>query len=205
MELKIPEVEKTAYDGLFGNTNSTLTVRDGLLFQTFEDDIKRDPPLIIKYKWNGKEFAIVSIKKTGVFKTSYDCGKAESETEKAVCHVKQLADLDVQLGSAYKSVLANTPAGERFSLRAEQRNWMAERDKECVIYKGWVQCLSECYHKRIDELTKRRAHSLALFRTIDGVAGSKPLTLTAGDRLVRAHPVQYPVHGSPRFRLSSPT
>ena len=158
VELKIPEAESKAYDSMFGNRNSDFSLEDGLLVDTFEDDAGRDtPPLVIKYKWTGKEFAIVSIKKTGIFKTSYDCAKVDSEVENAICHVKELADLDVQLGAIYKSVLANLPAVERVSLRAEQRNWIAQRDKECPIYKGWVECLSDSYQKRIDELKKRAA------------------------------------------------
>ena len=102
VELKIPEADEKVYDNMFGNRNSDLSVENGLLVSAFEDDAGRDtPPLIITYNWNGKEFVIVSIKKTGVFKTSYDCAKADSETENAICHVKQLADLDVQLGSVY--------------------------------------------------------------------------------------------------------
>jgi uncharacterized protein YecT (DUF1311 family) len=155
VELKIPEVDKSAYDSMFGNRNSDLSVEEGLLVQTFQDDVQRDPPLIIQYKWNGKEFAIVSIKKTGVFKTSYDCAKAESETEQAICHVKELAALDVQLGTLYKSVWAKLSSTERLSLRAEQREWLTERDKECPIYKGWVGCLTDAYQKRIEELKKR--------------------------------------------------
>lgn len=155
VELKIPEVDKSAYDSLFGNRNSDLEVEDGLLVSTFHDDIERDPPLVIQYKWDGKEFSIVSIKKTGVFKTSYDCGKADSETEQAICHVKELADVDVQLGMLYKSILAKLSQAERARLRAEQREWLAERDKECVIYKSWVGCLKEVYQKRIEELKKR--------------------------------------------------
>jgi uncharacterized protein YecT (DUF1311 family) len=156
VELKIPEPDKTAYDNMFGNRNSDFSIKDGLLVDTFEDDPDRDTaPLIITYKWNGKEFDIVAIKKTGIFRTSYDCAKANSEVEHAICHVKQLADLDVQLGSIYKSVLANSSATDRISVKTEQREWIANRDEECPIYKGWVGCLTDTYQKRIEELKKR--------------------------------------------------
>lgn len=155
IELKLPEADAKAYDSMFGNRNSDLSVENGLLVSTFEDDTGREtPPLLITYKWNGKEFVIVSIKKTGVFKTSYDCAKGDGETESAICHVKELADLDVQLGSVYKSVMAALSPPDQASLRAEQREWIVKRDKECPIYKGWVECLSDCYQKRIEELKK---------------------------------------------------
>jgi uncharacterized protein YecT (DUF1311 family) len=158
IELKIPEADNSVYDSMFGNSNSELSVENGLLVETFNDDVGRDkPPLVLTYKWNGHEFAIVSIKKSGVFRTSYDCAKAGSETENAICHVKELADLDLELGSLYRSALATLTAAERSTLRAEQREWIAKRDRECPIYKGWVGCLSACYEKRIDELKKRYA------------------------------------------------
>ena len=156
VELKIPEPDKKAYDSLFGNRNSDLSVQNGLLVSTVEDDAGRAaPPLVIKYKWNGKEFQIVSIQKTGVFKTSYDCVRADSEVEKAICHVKELADLDVELGSLYKGLLTKLPPADRASLKTEQREWITKRDKECPIYKGWVECLTDGYQKRIEELKKR--------------------------------------------------
>jgi uncharacterized protein YecT (DUF1311 family) len=154
-EWKIPEATEKTYDNMFGNSNSDLKVEDGLLVSTFNDDAAREtPPLIIEYKWNGKEFAIVSIKKTGVFKTSYDCDKADSEVEKAICHVEELAKLDAELGTAYKSLLPKLSDADRSSLRTQQRQWLAQREKECPIYKGWVSCLTDYYQKRIDELKK---------------------------------------------------
>jgi len=59
---------------------------------------------------------IVSIKKSGVFKTSYDCAKADSEAENAIGHVKELADLDIQLGSIYTSVVATLSVTDQAAL-----------------------------------------------------------------------------------------
>jgi uncharacterized protein YecT (DUF1311 family) len=154
-ELKIAEVDPKTYDNLFGNRNYTLSVENGLLVATFGDDSDCDTPLIIKYKWNGKEFAVASIQKTGVFPTSYDCTKTLTEVENAICRVDTIANLDVQLNSVYKSLLSELSAPERETLREEQRKWLAARDKACAIYKGWVGCLSDYYQKRIAELKKR--------------------------------------------------
>jgi uncharacterized protein YecT (DUF1311 family) len=155
VELKIPTLDPTTTDNLFGNSNSDEVVENGLLVSTYGDDAARKtPPLIIKYKWNGKEFAVVEIKKTGIFKTSYDCGKAEKEVENAICHVEELAKLDADLGTLYKSTLSTLSEANRNSLRAQQRQWLTQRDKECAIYKGWVDCLSDYYEKRIEELKK---------------------------------------------------
>jgi uncharacterized protein YecT (DUF1311 family) len=157
IELKVPDADRKTYDNLFGNRNYDLSVEDGLLVATFGDDSDRDTPLAIKYKWNGKEFAIASIQKTGVFPTSYDCTKATGEVERAICHVSTLANLDVQLNALYKTLQSKLNLPDREVLRQEQRQWVVTRDKQCAPYKGWVSCLTDYYQKRIDELKKRTA------------------------------------------------
>lgn len=155
-ELKIADAAPKTYDNLFGNRNSTFSVEKGLLVATFSDDPGRDnTPLIIKYKWSGTEFAIVTVEKTGVYPTSYDCARKLTEMENLICHVDSLAALDVQLGAIYKSLLAKLAAADRDSLREEQREWLAGREKTCPIYKGWLGCLSDYYQKRVEMLKKR--------------------------------------------------
>lgn len=157
-ELKIADVDPKTYDNMFGNRNYDLVVENGLLVANFEDDPDRTKmPLIIRYKWNGKEFAVDSIHKTGVFPTSYDCAKIHGEVENAICHVEELAALDLQLSAAYKSLLAKLPAPERETLKAEQRKWLVDRGKQCALYKGWIGCLTDFYQNRIDQLKKRSA------------------------------------------------
>jgi uncharacterized protein YecT (DUF1311 family) len=156
-ELTIPDAPNATYDNMFGNRNYDLSVENGLLIATFSDDNDRDnTPLTIKYKWNGKEFAIVTIEKTGIYPTSYDCSaKTLTEVENLICHVDTLAALDVQLSTLYKSLLAKLTGPEREALRVEQRQWLAAREKTCSIYKGWLSCLSDYHQKRIDALKKR--------------------------------------------------
>ena len=155
-EMKIAEVDPKTYDNMFGNSNYNLVVENGLLVANFEDDPDRSKiPHIIRYKWNGKEFAVNSIHKTGIFPTSYDCKKSLSEVENAICHVEELAALDMQLGAAYTALLAKLSPTDRDALKADQRAWLINRDKQCAPYKGWIGCLTDFYQKRIDELKKR--------------------------------------------------
>jgi uncharacterized protein YecT (DUF1311 family) len=109
-------------------------------------------PLIIKCKWNSKEFAVASIQKTGFFPTSDDGTKTLTEVENAIRHVDTIANLDVRLNSVYKSRLSKLSAPERETLREEQHKWLAARDKACAVYKGWVGCLSDYCQKHIAEL-----------------------------------------------------
>jgi len=160
-ELTIPDSDPMTYDNLFGNRNYTLSGENDLLIATFSNDPDRDnTPLTIKYKRNGKEFAIVSIERTGIYPTSYDCSaKTLTEVENLICHVDTIAALDVQLNILYKTLLAKLTGPEREALRLEQRQWLSAREKTCSIYKGWLSCLSYYYQKRIGAIKKRLENS----------------------------------------------
>jgi uncharacterized protein YecT (DUF1311 family) len=160
-QLKFEEV-KPAHRVLFGNSNSTFVIEDGLIVERYGDTSDRDDPLVIKYKWDPakREFVAVSVDAAKPYPTSYDCEKAEKdqdETAQAICYVKPLADLDLHLAKTYKAYLAALDAASRKSSIQEQRDWLAERNKKCTIYKWWVECLTESYNKRITELQRRIA------------------------------------------------
>jgi uncharacterized protein YecT (DUF1311 family) len=157
IELPITKPKDPNFFGnLFGNSNYDFTAENGLLVASYHDDIARDTPIVIKYKWNGKEFAVVSIHKTGVFPTSYDCSKAQSDVERAICHVDSLAALDRDLAAVYKSALARLSGPDREALRSEQRDWLVQRDKSS-LFKNWVPRLTALYQQRIAALKQRAA------------------------------------------------
>jgi len=150
---------KVGYRVLFGNANSDFRIENGLLVDVYHDTSDRDEPLVIKYKWDAAKemFVVASVVAAKRYATSYDCDKAEQgqdETAQAICYVETLADLDVELSKFYKRYLAGLAAEARKAAIAEQRSWLKERNKDCIIYKGWVYCLTESYNKRIAELKK---------------------------------------------------
>jgi uncharacterized protein YecT (DUF1311 family) len=176
-ELKIEEV-KLEHRVLFGNANSSFRIQDGLLVQVFGDTSDRDDPLVIKYKWNiaKDQFAAVSVQAAKPYKTSYDCEKAEKaqdETALAICYVETLADLDVELAETYKAYLEGLATDSRKAAIEEQRSWIAQRNKDCVIYKWWVGCLEEKYKTRIAELKKRVEERKRLVSPKSGVYGGR--------------------------------
>lgn len=155
-ELKTQEV-KLEHRVLFGNPNSTFRIENGLLVDVYHDTSDRDDPLVVKYKWDAakEQFVIVSVEAAKPYKTSYDCDKAEKaqdETAQAICYVQTLADLDVELAGLYRMYIEGLATDERKAAIEEQRSWIAKRDKDCVIYKWWVDCLQERYKTRIAEL-----------------------------------------------------
>ena len=77
---------------------------------------------------------------------SFDCDKASTPTEYAICASDDLSALDRVLADAYKVAkgLDNST-----TLRDEQRQWNKERSSTCG---DDVECLSRMYHERIKVL-----------------------------------------------------
>jgi uncharacterized protein YecT (DUF1311 family) len=151
-EITVPDVDKRYYSVLFGNGNYDLSADGGQLVAIHNDTSGRENPLVTRYKWNDDMLQIASIKAAPTYKTSYDCSRANDRHERAICYVKDLADLDLKLNSHYKRRLENLPSSGKRSLINEQARWIAERNKDCTIYKWWVECLTDKYNKRIAEL-----------------------------------------------------
>jgi uncharacterized protein YecT (DUF1311 family) len=137
---------------VFGNPNYGLTVEKGQLLARWMDSSDRENPLIIWYKWTGEKFVVDHMKVEGPFPTSYDCGKASKEMDRAICYSPTIAGLDVKLGEAYRVAIEQRTPDQRRVLQEQQRQWLVEREKQCTIYKWWVDCLSDLYTKRIAEL-----------------------------------------------------
>jgi uncharacterized protein YecT (DUF1311 family) len=137
---------------VFGNANYGLAVERGELVARWSDSSDRQAPLVVWYKWDGKKFFMDHMKVDGPFTTSYDCATATKELDRAICYSPGVAALDVQLGQAYRTALQQLPSDKKQELHAQQREWLARREKECTIYKWWVDCLKALYTKRIAEL-----------------------------------------------------
>jgi len=82
------------------------------------------------------------------YATSFDCSKASTFVEKAICADTLLGKLDDTLSENYNNMLAgNIGKGAIKDLKATQKKWLSERNK-CTDNK----CLIEAYRKRIDEI-----------------------------------------------------
>jgi uncharacterized protein YecT (DUF1311 family) len=79
---------------------------------------------------------------------SFDCAKASTFSEKAICNDPLLGKLDGALSENYKNMLASDIGdGARADLKESQKKWLIERDK-CTNN----QCLYDAYRKRINEV-----------------------------------------------------
>src|SRR5262249_25904913 len=155
VELPFPHLEDPPQGAklpVFGNPNYGLAVEQGQLVARWMDSSDREEPLVVWYQWDGKQFVVGHMKVEGPFPTSYDCAKATKEMDRAICYAPTVAPLDVELGKLYRARIQHLPPDKKQALQDEQRQWLAQR--QCTIYKWWVDCLKELYTKRIAELRK---------------------------------------------------
>lgn len=83
---------------------------------------------------------------------SFDCARAATPTEKAICADPALSRLDDQVAEAFRAAQGLWPAGDwRAFLRNEQRNWLKDRDATCKADRA---CLKRDYELRVRFLRK---------------------------------------------------
>jgi|GEM_PF-142423 len=80
---------------------------------------------------------------------SFDCNKATTETEIAICSDPELSALDEGLHIAYRDILVSNLDSAAETAKSEQRNWIMERNI-CGLD---VSCLVDKYKKRHIELS----------------------------------------------------
>lgn len=91
---------------------------------------------------------------------SFDCAKAASAVERAICADGSLAQLDRELAAAYGRRLQETSeAGDKDVIRAAQRTWLQQRDSGCRNASGeaLARCLGNAYRARLAEFSASSA------------------------------------------------
>lgn len=79
---------------------------------------------------------------------SFDCRKARTADEKAICANRDLNDQDVRLDQLYGITRHLVPMGGRGAIMDDQRDWLQAR-KHCG---GNQSCLAKSYDGRIRQL-----------------------------------------------------
>jgi uncharacterized protein len=88
---------------------------------------------------------------------SFDCAKAGTPSEKAVCASPKISGLDGQLADAFRTALKNHP-DKTDALKLDQRHWLATRDDTAWTYisgglgKELVNVMAGQYQQRIEFL-----------------------------------------------------
>ena len=108
---------------------------------------------------------------------SFDCKKARSKVEIAICGDAELNKLDEQLSASYKSAMTTFPV--RGYLRARQREWLG-LNQSCDA-RNFVGCLRKNYMDRLDQL--------AMLKSVQVFANTKTFSYEDGDAVVEIVPM----------------
>ena len=125
----------------------TLTVRDDGSFDIEEKDF---PPFIHTVRFSGHFVSDDN--------PSFNCKKAKTFTEKAICDNKGLARLDRKMAKNYSLLKSGffyktEPEKQVVFLKKEQRAWVKKRNS-CKTKKMYLSCYEYLYFQRIKELTQ---------------------------------------------------
>jgi len=93
-------------------------------------------------------FAVVLLNPVSAQAASYDCDRARTSDEIAICNSRELNDLDVKMATMFDIAKGLVAMGQRGEMQDDQREWLAQR-RRCGASTG---CLRRSYRKRIDEL-----------------------------------------------------
>lgn len=88
---------------------------------------------------------------------SFDCKKAVSKVEQAICADARLSKMDKELAGAYQAALKQ-PGNQSSYLKKSQIAWLKERNScesdTSGMYKNLKSCLTDYYDSRIVELSQ---------------------------------------------------
>ena len=90
----------------------------------------------------------------GSLAPSFDCAKAQSDAEEAVCASDALASLDLELARLYRLAIKgpNAAADRVEALKQSQRDWLRERSECWRASIGLEACVANAYAFRIHAL-----------------------------------------------------
>ena len=79
---------------------------------------------------------------------SFDCGKAHTPDERAICATRDLNDQDVRMATMFHMLRGMRAMGVTGSMGERQRAWLAER-RRCGADR---RCIASAYATRLREL-----------------------------------------------------
>lgn len=88
------------------------------------------------------------------YKAGFNCAKASTVIEKAICHNKRIASADREMNTQYKSARKKLSKTQAKALKKEQRSWMKQRRTCKKNKKADIPCLRLSYAQRLATLQK---------------------------------------------------
>ena len=91
---------------------------------------------------------VLSVLATSSYAASFNCEKARTATEHAICDTRAVNDADVKMATTFYIIKRLVPMGTRGVIQDEQVKWLQLRD-QCGHS---IRCLSEVYQMRQQKL-----------------------------------------------------
>lgn len=99
---------------------------------------------------NPNILALLALVLTATPAAAFDCAKASTVVEKAICASPDLKTADDALAAAYSQVKALTPEASQKMLARSQRRWIAERERNCPTSEtGLDACIGAMTGERV--------------------------------------------------------
>ena len=107
---------------------------------------------------------------------SFDCARARTGVEKAICADPKLSEYDERIAAAYKRELDEWNGAIRGYVRNDQRHWLAEIRRiddndgeiEANCAAGDLPCLRREYQLRTDEIERSGYRNSGVYQRSDG-------------------------------------
>ena len=107
---------------------------------------------------------LMGLASNGAVAASFDCARARTPAEQAICQDPELSRLDSEVDAAYRFLLKNCAEPPPATLRAAQRRWLAGNDPVSVLLERYRQRSAElgalaakCRQQRIGVPVEERA------------------------------------------------
>lgn len=90
-----------------------------------------------------------------VFRAGFDCDRAATDVEHAICGNELIALGDFEMGTLYRELLDRLPDNAAQGLRVGQRAWLRQRDRGCRSKEGVdAVCIARLYADRLAALAR---------------------------------------------------
>ena len=112
---------------------------------------------------------------------SFNCNKANSETEKTICNSQELSLQDKKLSALYETILKGLSKQEQQQLKSDQKSWLKLREQTCGAIENSEKCLADIYRDRQIILAAKRAFDSGSFNQQNKTLKIRRLTPTGED------------------------
>lgn len=128
--------------------------------------------------------ALASLPVAQAYAVSFQCEKASTTVEHALCDDKALGALDDQVSESYRRLLESAPEASVSALRDGQRAWLKQRNQCSQAPANIKACLSDTLKKRREDLDAFTAKEEA---TLDKIIASIPDAPAAAAQTLRGY------------------